>query len=134
MESMTGVEISYATLYEIEKGITYTKFKNEVKVDKSNMHEMNFARQQLNKGRPFYSIVNIAGIYGSVSKEAQVYWAHECECTDLIKFEAIIVTSLPVRIIVKNFIRQFKPKYEIKVFKNEKLALEAIQQKMKNED
>ncbi|MFD1551946.1 hypothetical protein DNU06_01395 [Putridiphycobacter roseus] len=127
------IELSFSHVSEIETGITYVRFKNDQEVDLAAAKTLNAARQKINGTKPFYSLVNMAAVYGSVSKEAQTYWARECETAKQIKFEAIIVNSLPVRIIAKNYIKQFKPLFKIQLFKNKELALAAIHKEMKKD-
>jgi len=112
------IQLTFATVSLIKRDIIYAEFKNTQSIKMEDVVKLNNARLTLSKGQAFYSLVSLASVFGSMTKPAQNYLANDCESSDLILHETIIVNSLPIRILVHYYIKTFKPKFEITVVKD----------------
>ncbi len=64
----------------------------------------------------FSLIVDLKDSFGSMSREAQHFFAKGAPSIPQIKASAIIVNNLPVRILVKFYMSFFKPIYFTQIF------------------
>ncbi len=72
----------------------------------------------------FTIISDFTDSFGSMTSEAQRFFANEAESINQITASAIIVNNLPIRILVKFYLNFFKPIYPTKIFANVVLAKE----------
>ncbi len=72
----------------------------------------------------FTIISDFTDSFGSMTSEAQRFFASEAKSISQIKASAIIVNNLPIRILVKFYLNFFKPNYPTKIFANVALAKE----------
>ena len=64
----------------------------------------------------FSLLINFQNAYGNMSSDVQRYFAKEAPSIPQIRKSAIVLNNLPVRILVKFYLRAFKPLYTTQVF------------------
>jgi hypothetical protein len=118
MTQSTIIELNFARVSKVKNGIIFTEFYSNEHFDVAEAMQVDKARYQLCGGKEFYSMASLVNIFGHMTKEAQLFFANDAKCKDLIKYEVILVDSLSVRILAKYFIKWIKPPYKIEVIKD----------------
>ncbi|NOQ72588.1 MAG: hypothetical protein GQ574_11330 [Crocinitomix sp.] len=80
-------------------------------------------------------IVDLTDSFGSMTKEAQKFFAQDAPSIPQITASAIIVNNLPIRILAKFYLNFFKPRYPTKIFPSlepAKIWLNSIEDKDAN--
>ena len=111
------------TLHKIQLSINHD---NVVELNYPSEIELNLEQAQcIDKiifdntyGEDIYLIINMENSFGTLSSEAQAFFAQEAPTIPQVRASAIILNNLSVRILVKVYIRVFKPTYLTKVFSN----------------
>ena len=67
--------------------------------------------------KPFYSIANMANVYGNVTDEAKYYITNHPVIINQRKCEAYIVNSIPVKMMVAFYLKVVKSPTPSKVFR-----------------
>lgn len=122
------INLQFAHVSVPEDFIIFTKYKNVELIDYSEAKILCEARYELAEGKPFYSLAGLESVFGHMSKKAQKYLASECRSSSLIIHEAIIVNSLPVRILVHYYMKKFKPPFPINIVKDYETGIKLLQE------
>jgi len=72
---------------------------------------------------PFKLLINFENSYGSMSHEVQDFFAHKAPTVPYIEKSAIVLNNLGVRLLVKFYLRFFKPSYPSQIFGSKEAAL-----------
>jgi hypothetical protein len=126
MTLFNTIQLSFAKVTMVKEDIIYTEFYSNENFDVAEAKQVDEARYQLSRGKEFYSIAGLVNIFGHMTKNAQLYFANDAKCRDLIKHEVILVDSLSIRILAKYYIKWIKPPYKIEVTKDLKEGLQIL--------
>ncbi len=132
MMNTNSITLNCATISSVENQIIYTRFHEAEIFDMVDAHSLNEARIKIAKGKPCYSLVSLENIFGHMTSEAQQYLARECLSSQLIQAEAIIINTLPMRILVHYYLKKFSPLFSVKIVKNYDAGLTWLREFSKN--
>jgi hypothetical protein len=68
------------------------------------------------QGQKFVLLLNFKDRFGTMSQEAQIYFAEKVSTADQIIANAIIINNLPMRMLVNFYLRFKRPIYPSKSF------------------
>ena len=85
---------------------------------------------ELANGKPFVALVDYRDMFQNWDTEAKEYVANHKELNDLQEAVAIVVNTLPIKLVVKLYISFFKPPNETKIFNNLDGAEKWLQKKI----
>jgi hypothetical protein len=117
------VEIEVATLTLINENVIKITYKTGVNVGLSDVKEIEQICVDFSKGRKFYCLTMAMGIHSNITQDAQRYLSHDADIVPRILGSAIVLTTLPIRILARFFIQFHKPKYPTKIFSSEQEAM-----------
>lgn len=80
------------------------------------MKEFNEYGLELVNRKPFYTVVDLRNMYGSITNEAKEFAAKNKELNDLRICESLLVNSLPIKILVDGYLKFNRPVSPTKVF------------------
>ncbi len=121
-------EIPCAIISKIDIDLVKFVYRDDYKVELSDVKMVDDIFIEFSEGRSMYGIMDAKGRYSVFTSEAQKYLSKEAPMViqnKLLGF-AIIIDSLPNRILAKFYITFFKPSYPVKIFSNEKEAMNFI--------
>lgn len=119
---MKRVETKTTEIILHDKGYAAIRYKPGAMVDLSSAKEDFEKSMQLSEGQPFPIFVDARGLKHA-TREARIYNARE-ELKGLIIASAVLVDSIPTRIMANMYMTFQKPGFPIKVFSNEYDAMQ----------
>lgn len=129
-------ELSCATIKIIEPGLVHIVYKDEYEVELKDVQEVDCAFLEFAKDSTLYVIMDTKGKYNIFSQEAQKYLSKETIMVekDLLGGFAMIISNLPYRIILRFYMKVYKPNYKLQVFSNQENAKRWIEQIKEKEE
>lgn len=121
---MTKIEIACCTIEKIDDRILVSIYRDRYVVKLKDAKEVTAAFEKFYPEGPVYTLVNLNKKFLNSSIPALQYFASQAAIIPRIKGNAVILSNLPTRIMVRFFIKSFKPKYPTKIFANKESALE----------
>lgn len=118
MNQLEYIEFDFGKVTKVSNQIIFTEFYSNDNFDVGAAKLIDEARFKLANGKKFLSLASLVNVFGHMTKEAQIFFANDSQCKDLIKHEVLLVDSLSIRILVKYYIKWIKPPYNIEVTKN----------------
>lgn len=122
-------DLSSALVYEKEPLLYVTQIKDNVNLTREDLHEMKMVCMEWAQGKSYVVLVD-SGKYSTITKEGREYSA-SLEFSENIKAKALIIKSLPHRIVANLYIKLNKPVIPTEAFTNKNLALKWLQKKLK---
>jgi len=126
---MHSIEIACAIITKLGPDLIKTEYRDGYTVELADAIELDEVFVKLSEGRGIYNLLDTKGRFSVFSKDAQKYLAKEG--TMVIENRmlgiAVIIDSLPNRLLAMFFVSFYKPPYPFKVFSNEEAALNYIE-------
>lgn len=125
---MEEIILKTATLYVDESGILWVRYQKDVDMKPEDAKRHIEAVVQLcgGKKRPF--LIDTRDARGTYSLEAMRKLAKDPEIVRIRKAQAIIIDSLPNRLLANFYVKFHKPANPIKIFEKENEALQWLKQ------
>jgi len=112
----------------------YLAYFNEAEVDLKVIMDINEKGLGLVNNKPFFSVVNLRNVFGSISNEAKEFIANNEELNKLKLIEILIINNLAARILTKGYIRINKPKTKTVIVRDINDATELLAEYGANEN
>jgi len=124
MPNQITIELDCATIKVLNPQLFHLVYRNDYEVELSDVQEVDLVFQELAGELVVYVIMDTQGRFTTFSSEAQKYLSKK---TILVQNKqlggfALIIDSLPNRILARFYTNVYKPNYKLKVFANEKEA------------
>ena len=118
MPTISKIELDSSVIELLEPTLIHIVYKNEYEVELRDVKEVDQAFQELAGDKVVYVIMDTNEKFNTFSPEAQKYLS---KGTTLVKKNqlggfAVIINSLPYRIMVRFYMKMYKPNYKLKVF------------------
>lgn len=126
------INIDCASIELLENGIILIMYEPDYEVELKDVKEVEKAFIQLSDSSKIYCLMDTSGRYINFTSEAQKFLSSEASIVQegKIKASAIIINNLPNRLFAKLFSNFFKPKFPMKIFSNQKDALNWLKSEM----
>lgn len=121
---MEVIVLKTAVMFLDELGILHIRYQEQVDMTPEDALKHIDAAVKLCRGKKRPFLVDVSHAQGTYSIEAMKKLAKDPGIVAIRAAQAIIVTSLPNRLLVNFYIRFQKPKNPVKVFGSEKEAVE----------
>ena len=133
---MVKIELESATIELLEPDLVYIVYKDEYEVGLKDVKEVDRSFLEIAGDSTIYAIMNAQGKYNIFSSEAQDYLSKK---TQLVKNGqlggfAVIINGLPYRILIKLYLKFYKPNYKLKICSNFEEAKDWLSKLKKTED
>lgn len=102
-------------------GIIHTEYKEGVTVERNDLVEVEKIIYSFCRNKAFYSLVDLSNKHLHFDAEARRY-AATADITSLIKAQALIFNTLPMRLLVNFYLKFDRPQYPFKVFSKADMA------------
>jgi hypothetical protein len=126
---MDKITTEIAELFYVEEDIFCTRLKEGAEIDIFRAKENFVASQQITQGKRYAAFSDARG-FMSITKEAMAFGSAK-ECNDPIIAHAILVNSLPNRLMGNFIIKFHRPPAPTRLFTDEQEALTWLREKLK---
>jgi hypothetical protein len=99
-----------------QQNLVHLKFPPDIDLNVAEAKQIDSVILEVIGSDYFSLIVDFQDSFGSLSREAQQFFAKEAPSISQIQASAIIVNNLPIRILVKFYLNFFKPVYITQIF------------------
>lgn len=123
---MTTIELACCTVEKIDDRVLAANYRDSYVVRLEDAKKVTEAYETFYPEGNIYIFVNLNKKFLNTSLPALKYFASEAEIIPRVKGNAIVLSNLPTRILVRFFMRNFKPKYPTKIFSDRETALDWI--------
>jgi len=110
------IELEKAFLYLVGDNLSILKFKDNVSFNLEDAIEVNNITFSWVKGKSFVTLVDARNITGEISTEAKEHFSKDAKILELQKAQALVLNSLPNRIIATFYMKFHKPAVPVKIF------------------
>lgn len=109
-----------------ETGIIVLKYKPDYMVELKDVKEVEQTFLQLASDGNIYCLMDTSGRFHDFTIEAQRFLSNEASIVrdNKIKGSAVVINSLPNRILANFFSKIFKPNFPMKIFSNQEEGIE----------
>ncbi|WP_070138280.1 DUF7793 family protein [Crocinitomix algicola] len=121
-QSTYKIEFDNLKVKIINKNFVELYYPEEVDVNMETVLKLDQIIFEKTEGNKFYLFCSFENSYGSMVSDAQKFLAREARTVKQIKANAIVINNLPIRLLVKFYIRFYRPIYATKIFSNAKSA------------
>ncbi len=125
------VEIEKAFITKLDDYIIELKFKDKVDFELDDAIETDRIYFELSKGKPFLALIDARDILGTISSEAREFFATDELVADIRIAEALVVNSLPIKLLASFYVKFHQTKNPKKVFTEYDKAVEWLKQQFK---
>jgi hypothetical protein len=124
MPNQKTIEIDCATIEVLEPQLLHIVYRNDYEVELVDVQEVDRMFQELAGDKVVYVIMDTKGQFTTFSSEAQKYLSKK---TILVQNKqlggfALLIDSLPNRILARFYTNVYKPNYKLKVFAKDREA------------
>jgi len=112
-----------ATINKIQDYIIEVDYNNEADIELDDTKEVHQAFLKLSHHKPFTILMEGRGKFVNFSDEAKRFYAKDEALIPYKIAMAIVIDSLPARIIAKFYSSFNKPIYKTKIFSNKEIAI-----------
>lgn len=118
-------EIPCAIITKLDHDLIKIVYKDNYQVELEDAKMVDAIFQEFYSNKPLHILMDTKGRYSVFSSEAQLYFSYEAPLTIQNKMAAfaILIDSLPNRLLVRFYLTFFRPKYPFEIFSNEEDAL-----------
>ena len=118
-------DIPCAVITQLDTNLIKIEYKDDYLVELEDAITVDHIVQEMTNMKPVFILMNTNGRYSVFSSEAQKYLSYRAPMVveNRIMAFAVVVNTLPNRMLAKFYLNFFKPKYPFEIFKNEKNAL-----------
>lgn len=118
-------EIPCAIVSKLDHDLIKIVYKDNYQVELEDAKMVDAVFQEFSNDKPLYVLMDTSGRYSVFSSEAQRFFTHEASMTlqNKIAVFAILINSLPNRLLVRFYLAFFRPRYPFEIFKKEEDAL-----------
>ena len=129
------IELPCAYIEVLDSELVHIVYKNEYDVELKDVQEVDATFNKLAKEDKLYVIMDTKGRYNGFSTEAQQYLSKETKLVErgLLGGFAILIDSLAYRMLVKFYMKFYKPNYKLKICSKQEDALKWLL-KLKEQD
>ncbi len=115
-----AIDIYCAEIEMLVNGNILLKYRSDIQIGLKDVKEVEQVLIELSNGSDIYAIVDSTGPYVNITNEAQNFLAQEASIVrnKKMKGSAVVINSLPNRLLVKFFIKLFRPQFPTKIFSN----------------
>ncbi|PCH92557.1 MAG: hypothetical protein COB85_08025 [Bacteroidetes bacterium] len=117
------VDTDTSSISKFDEHIVEVKFKDGAHVKYRHARELGEATLEISGREKFLLLIDATDIFGIIDPEAMDYFTTNEELVKLRMAQAMVVNSLPIRLIANFYMRVKKPPGEVKIFANRKDAL-----------
>ena len=120
------IELPCAYIEVLDSELVHIIYKNEYDVELKDVQEVDATFNKIAKEDKLYVVMDTKGRYNGFSTEAQKYLSKETKLVekDLLGGFAILIDSLAYRMLVKFYMKFYKPNYKLKIFSKHDDAIE----------
>ncbi len=122
------IDTPVCTIHIDDYGIVHTRFKHGAQVDVEELKVIEQALYQITENEPFKTLLDVRNKFVNFDVEARSY-AAKGEITKSITAQALLVNTLPMKMITNFFLRFDSPKYPIRAFQDEEKAINWLKSK-----
>ena len=126
------IKTSVATIKKSNDYLIEIDYHNESDVELGDAKAIHQAFLKLSNNKPFTLLIEGRNKFVNFSDEAKKFYANDKEVVPLKIAMAMVINTLPARIIGKFYLSLYKPKYKTKIFSKREQAIEWLE-KMYNE-
>lgn len=117
LSNMNEFELESAHISLDEERVLFIKFKDGADVDIEETKKiMSYSADMIDE-KPFYVLIDARDMFVNVDHESRKYMA-EHEVNKFNMAQAMVVNRMPVRILANFYLKFYKHKYPMKVFKD----------------
>lgn len=118
-----NVECSEIAL--LRSGILILKYKADYVVELEDVKQVERAFIELSSNGDIYCLMDTSGRFNNYTNEAQKFLSNEASIVQnkKIKGSAVVIDSLPNRLLAKFFSKFFKPKFPMRIFSTQEEGL-----------
>lgn len=116
------IDLNCATIDKLPSGIIRITYKEGLEIKLNDAQQVEKAFYELAEEKHIYSLMMSLGRFIRFSRDAQDYFATKATIISQVRASAMVLDSLPVRLIAKFFIRFHKMHYPTRIFSSEKAA------------
>lgn len=121
------IELSKVFLHLLEEGFIVLQFKDKIILELEDAQEIDqIIYHQFVFGKPFVALVDGRDVESSITHEARDFFSKDELVMDIRKAHAIVVNSLPTRLLANFYMKFHKPINPIKVFSDYAIAYQWI--------
>lgn len=132
MSPNKSFSINCAEIELLDDGIILLNYKSSYPVELKDVKEVESALVSFSEGGDIYCLMDTSNRFSNFSNEAQNYLSKEASIVKegKLKCSAVVIDNVANRLLIKFFSRVFKPKFKMKVFSNQKSALEWLRSEL----
>lgn len=121
------IETECCTFQVTNNCIVVTKFRHGATVGVDDMKDIEEILFKITERQPFLTLLDLSNKYVSFDDEARAY-AAQGPITGNIISQAIVVNTLPVRMVVNFYLRFNRPRYPARAFNKNRQAIDWLMQ------
>ena len=124
----TIIKTSVATIKKIHDHLIEVDYNNEYDVELKDAKEVHQAFLMLCNNKPFTILIEGRGKFINFSDDAKKFYANDESLKHLKVALAMVINSLPARIIARFYSTFYKPYYKTKIFSTKESAINWLEE------